>query len=232
MLEHQCYLTNNNYEGIEMADANTTSKVCKKCGILKILDLFFDSPSNRDRKYSKCKICVSEQSKEYRSQWQRDNRERCAEKSRRYRINNPEKVRESKEKLKDWQNDYRKKWRAEKKKIGVDVDLKWKLENKEKLKEYKKKYNDNNPQKNAELNAKRRASKKNATPGWADREAIKKIYELAKEKTEMYGVKMVVDHIIPLQSKLACGFHCEDNLQIITVSENCKKSNKHWPDMP
>ena len=43
---------------------------------------------------------------------------------------------------------------------------------------------------------------------------------------------MHVDHIVPLQSALVCGLHCEANLEIIPGAANEAKKNYWWPDMP
>lgn len=69
-----------------------------------------------------------------------------------------------------------------------------------------------------------------ATPDWADFKKIKLIYLEAWTLTIETGEKHVVDHIVPLQSPIVCGLHCEFNLRAITYDENDKKSNKHWPD--
>lgn len=65
-----------------------------------------------------------------------------------------------------------------------------------------------------------RAQKLRATPAWANQDLIFSFYRMA----EVFG--LVVDHIVPLQSKLVCGLHVEHNLQLLTASENGRKGNK------
>lgn len=74
--------------------------------------------------------------------------------------------------------------------------------------------------------AKRRSLVSKATPSWADREKISKMYDKAM------SLGLHVDHIIPLNSPLVCGLHSENNLQLLEPSENIKKGNRYWPDMP
>lgn len=64
---------------------------------------------------------------------------------------------------------------------------------------------------------------KQAVPKWADKEAIKEFYKNCPKGLE-------VDHIVPLLGKSVCGLHVLDNLQYLTKSENCKKSNR-WGDL-
>jgi hypothetical protein len=72
----------------------------------------------------------------------------------------------------------------------------------------------------------RYAGIKTATPKWANLESIKSFYAASA------SAGMSVDHIVPIKSKLVCGLHVIDNLQMMPFSENVRKSNKWWPDMP
>ena len=62
-------------------------------------------------------------------------------------------------------------------------------------------------------------------PAWANKEAIKQFYTDAKKLTEETGILHEVDHIVPSNHPMVCGLHVENNLQILTKSENRKKSN-------
>lgn len=74
--------------------------------------------------------------------------------------------------------------------------------------------------------AARRASKRQASPIWADNKKIKLLYSKAARLTDETGVKYVVDHVIPLVNDKVCGLHVHNNLQVITQLDNLKKSNK------
>ncbi len=120
-------------------------------------------------------------------------------------------------------------------------------DNKSKIKERKSIYRDNNKEtlllkhkiyyknnkdKGAARSKLRRARKLQALPVWADVKTIHSFYKEASFITETTGTIHHVDHIVPLRSKLVCGLHCEQNLQIIPAKENLIKSNCYWPDMP
>ena len=90
---------------------------------------------------------------------------------------------------------------------------------------YKKRY----PAKGNALTAKYRAQQLQATPGWANQGYIEDVYRKAAIFTKRDGKPWHVDHIVPLQSKLVCGLHCEDNLQAIRGPENVAKGNRYWP---
>ena len=126
------------------------------------------------------------------------------------------------------------------------------------LKEYQAKYYAANPEKEKERNAKhraaypdyqaeykkanpekcrawcsnRRAVKLEAIPSWLTKEDWQSMEDIGKESdrlTRETGIKYEVDHIHPLQGKLICGLPCPTNLQILTKSQNCSKSNKFTP---
>lgn len=77
--------------------------------------------------------------------------------------------------------------------------------------------------------AKRYAVKKNATPNWLTAEQLNEIedfYILAETLTSFTGIKYQVDHIIPLTHKDVQGLHVPWNLQVISMSDNCRKNNQ------
>lgn len=90
----------------------------------------------------------------------------------------------------------------------------------------RKKWRENNKGHVNSLTAKRHANQNTATPSWANLNLIKDIYQQASHLTLTTGIQHHVDHIIPLQGKTVSGLHVEYNLQILTATENLKKSNK------
>ncbi len=68
-----------------------------------------------------------------------------------------------------------------------------------------------------------RCQKLNRMPAWANEEAINEVFRICS------GDDFHIDHVIPLQGELVSGLHVENNLQKLTVKENCQKSNKFKP---
>lgn len=90
-----------------------------------------------------------------------------------------------------------------------------------------KSWRTNNPGAVAAQVARRRASILRATPGWADMEAIREVYEEAKRLQAQDGVRRHVDHIVPLRGRKVSGLHVHTNLQILTARDNQIKGNQH-----
>lgn len=108
----------------------------------------------------------------------------------------------------------------------------YRLANKAKIAASAVDYGNRNPHVLNANTARRRATKLQATPKWANLFFILEAYALAKLRNKLLGGKWHVDHIVPLRSKLVCGLHNEHNLQVIPASINQTKGNRHWPDMP
>lgn len=78
--------------------------------------------------------------------------------------------------------------------------------------------------------ARRRAQKLNATPSWLTAQhhnEIQQVYQAARDLTKATGVRHHVDHIVPLQGRNVCGLHVPWNLQVLTMTENQSKGNRH-----
>jgi 5-methylcytosine-specific restriction endonuclease McrA len=102
--------------------------------------------------------------------------------------------------------------------------------NREKLTAKAKAWAKDNPEKRAANAAKRRAAKLQRTPPWLTQQHHDQIASMYAERTRLNyetGIDHHVDHIVPLQGKNVCGLHVPWNLQVLTATENIRKSNKH-----
>jgi len=71
--------------------------------------------------------------------------------------------------------------------------------------------------------AKRRAKKIGATPPWANEDMMRLFYEQSQFRTAQTGIPHHVDHQYPLNGKIVCGLHCEQNFMVMTAVGNQSK---------
>lgn len=102
----------------------------------------------------------------------------------------------------------------------------WRARNPEKHQEAAKLHKKKHRAAYTALQMKRKATQLRAVPPWADLKLIRGFYIRAA------ATGQTVDHVIPLQSPLVCGLHCEANLQLLPGKTNTAKGNRWWPDMP
>jgi hypothetical protein len=235
-------------------------KQCTVCRSEKSVSEFHKQAHGKFGVRGSCKVCNRAYQLEnighiatYRAEWQLKNHDRLKAEGFEYRLNNKEKTAERMtkyraefpEKFKDSSLRSRVKHadsiRAKAKIYRAIPDVRKILNERSKLwdqnhpgkgTERSLRWSKNNPAKTKVINNRRRASKLNATPTWANNLQIISIYQESTRLTKETRVKHHVDHIVPLQSKLVCGLHCEANLQILPAIENHRKSNLFWPDMP
>lgn len=108
----------------------------------------------------------------------------------------------------------------------------------EQIRQRSTRYNKENPEKARARKAKRRASKRNATPPWYTKEHQRQVEALQAEAVRLQretGIQHHVDHIYPLTGKTrlngkyqhtSCGLHVPWNLKVLPGPENCKKTYK------
>jgi len=216
------------------------NKTCIKCSETKRIDLFKTNRACSDGHGNVCKKCDRERIKA----WEQANPEKIkanqakynkTEKRKIYLIawnkNNPEKIKANQAKYNKTEKrklSYARHSLTEKRKItqaryrATEKGQKAIAALPQKSKEWKKA----NKGRVNTTNAAYLKRIKQATPPWADQQAILDVYLEA----EYFG--MEVDHIVPIRSKLVCGLHTWENLQLLPKLENITKGNRVWPDMP
>lgn len=212
-------------------------KTCRSCQTCKPLTEYYPAKGYKDGHHNICKCCEAAYQKA-RSQLP-DVKKRAAEKSRAWRLKNPEKSKEvsrnaARKRRLENPDLLRKaeRLRTRDKAKRRIVCQRYYENNKSAINERIKKYAALNPHSQTTRKATRRAKEFNAKVSWANDFFIKEAYHLAKLREIATGMKWHVDHIVPLNSKIVCGLHVEHNLQVIPAYQNLSKSNLFWPDMP
>jgi len=106
---------------------------------------------------------------------------------------------------------------------------KWWAKNSTKKAIYDKKARQTKPEVFNQKSRTRQANQLKRMPKWLSKlqkQHIQMFYTSAKQLQNELGIKMHVDHIIPLQGKLVSGLHVPWNLQVLSAVDNVKKSNK------
>lgn len=204
-------------------------KICTRCKAYKPLEQFSARSRNKTTgKQPQCKDC--------NALYEQENKERNAKRSKLYR----ERVRKQR---RERQKIYRQKHRDKmvaylrnyyaKNKVALLAKRNLKRDKiRPELREYSRRYAKENRPLMRALCSKRKAMQKRAIPLWVDLAAIKEFYKEAERLSKETGIVNQVDHIVPIRSKYVCGLHCQDNLQILTATQNNGKGNRVWPEMP
>ena len=198
-------------------------KRCLKCDEIKYGDQFYNDVRNKDGLYYICKVC----SKITGIQYRQENKEELKLKRANYYKKNTEKLlsrnkkyqQENKEKVKNTNDKYR---RAHRKEFRMYAAT-YRQKNPEKVKLNNERFNHAHPRYSSAKSARYKAEKRNQTPLDADKDKIEEFYKEAHILTKKTGIQYHVDHIMPISKG---GLHHQDNLQVITATENLKKSNK------
>ncbi len=190
---------------------------------------------------AKYRLENAEKVKASKERYRLTNLDKVVAAKRKWRMENPEKMQECRENwIKDGDN-----WKKRRATIKAwhdkNIDkvrantAEYRKNNKEKMKKWIADWGKVNPGKIRGYQMSRKLAKINAYPKWANDFFIEEIYDLASRRTKLKtgGIDTWhVDHIVPLRSKLVCGLHVHNNLQVIPSSVNSAKGNRHWPDMP
>lgn len=207
-------------------------KRCTKCLETKLITLFGKGKRYAGGIRSWCKSCSNEgqkksyrrnptRAREYAKIYFQENKERYLRKKREWVAKNKSKVR-----------DYEKtKYERHKERI-LSYAAAYQRKNSSRHNEASRAWAIRNKHNRRYHSMLSKAAMRQAIAPWADMGAIKAIYEKARELEVSTGKKWHVDHIVPLRSKIVCGLHCEDNLQVLPAADNIRKGNRWWPDMP
>lgn len=196
-------------------------RICRKCGIKKSLNEFHKDKKATEGHSQRCKECARRHTRE----WNAMNREKKRRTNRAWDAENIDRVRS-----------YTEEYRTQKKDRYKTLERERAKKNSAQIVEKVRRWRAAHPVRNSIQKrrdaANRRARLKMAYPSWADKEKIAAIYAEADRITRETGIPHEVDHIFPLAGRLSCGLHVHQNLQILTASQNRKKSYKEYEEWP
>ncbi len=167
-------------------------------------------------------LCEKHYASEKNKRLYRANKAASHEKTRRWRAENPEKVKE-----------INRRGHAKHREKRNAAALEYRQEHLETLRALSRAWSKANPDKWVVTNTRRRLAVEAAIRrSEFDDLVIGEAYRLARLRSKPTGVKWHVDHVVPINSPIVCGLHCATNIQLLTARENVSKGNRWWPDMP
>ena len=224
-------------------------KHCGGCGCIKPRSAFYRNRARKDGLQTQCKTCMDVRNTRYAEahpgrikaaaakhyqankeevcakavEWRAQNLEKAKEVQRksaaRIREQRPEHVR--KLNRESWQRHIEKRRAYDRARNGSEA-----------RKASAKKCRENNPGLVIARAIERKKRVRRAFPAWANKEAVRQFYEIARKLTNGTGESWHVDHIVPLKNDLVCGLHVHNNLRVIRATDNLRKNNRFDPDIP
>ena len=205
---------------------NDTRK-CTKCQQTHPLSMFNKHKQCRDGINTVCKPCLSEYRKRHKERIQEYNKQYWNENAEKLKKDNNARYYDNIDQRLEYGKNYYNTHSDER----SDYSRRDRELNADKHKRWRDQYRANNPGKVNANNARRRKNIKRATPKWASLKLIEEQYVLAASKTAELNVPYEVDHIVPINSDVVCGLHCEHNLRVIPKKDNMKKRNVLCEDL-
>lgn len=188
-------------------------KACIKCHLSLPFEFFYMRKDSGLRR-NQCNNCIKTRAKK----WHFGNREQSLKNKRNWALSHPEKIKEM-----------GRSWRAANRDKANAFGRAYRVKNGDKLRawfrEYSIRWCRKNPDKVATYRTNRRALARRV-PKWAD------LWQMDNFYLSAITLGLTVDHIVPLNSKIVCGLHCDTNLALMDGRENTSKGNRRWPDMP